>query len=366
MLNSGNDIKFGLVAAAFAAAAVRVCGAAAPLKWIDAQTLPVEGRAFAETKSNFDRLPAEAEGRVTPGVWHLSHHTAGMMLRFRTDSDKVAIKWDLLEPELDMANMSRTGKSGFDVYRRKTGGKWIFCRSFAPAAQKGNSGEVAWTPGDECMLNFPLYNGVTALQVGVREGAELTPIVPKEKPIVWYGVSTTQGCSASRPGMAFPAIIARRLDLPHVNLGFSGCGRMEMEMCDYVSRLDAQVYVIDTPGNLTLGLMKERYEKFICELHRRRPGVPIVITEQRVYQSGQKLPRPMGEYLSAMRDRLLAEGGGGIFYVKSSEMFPVEPDETTADSPDGHPNDFGMMQLADAYQKKIAAALAVAREKQGK
>lgn len=327
------------------------------VRWIDGRDLPIEGRAFSDTKSFYDRLPAEAEGRVTPGVWGLSHHTAGMLLRFRTDSRFIKLRWDLQGGDLDMANMSRCGKSGFDVYRRAKDGRWRLVRACAPSAQNNNLAEVGWTPGEECMVNFPLYNGVKSMAVGIDAKAKLEPIVPKTKPIVWYGVSTTQGASASRPGMAFPAIISRRLDIPHVNLGFSGCGKMEMEMCDYVARLEASVYVIDTPGNLNLKLMEERYEKFLRELHRRCPDTPIVIAEERIYSSERTKDAPMNLYLRAMRDRLVAEGGWKLHYVYSKDMFPKEIDETPVDSPGGHPSDLGMIQLADAYQKAIAAAL---------
>ena len=47
------------------------------------------------------------------------------------------------------------------------------------------------------------------------------------KPIVFYGTSITQGASASRPGMAYPAIISRKLNVETMNFGFSGNGRFE-------------------------------------------------------------------------------------------------------------------------------------------
>ena len=347
---------------AAAAACASLCAPAGrenpkPVRWIDGKDLPLEGRAFADTKSFYDRLPAEAEGRVTPGVWKHSHSTAGMLYRFRTNSRRIIMKWDLIDPMLDSPNIARCAKSGFDLYRRRPGDVWKFRRALPPRQQTGNVGEHEWVPGHECMINFPLYNGVTSVAIGIDEDATIEPIVPASKPIVWYGVSTTQGASASRPGMAFPAIISRRLDIPHVNLGFSGCGMMEMEMCDYVARIEACVYVIDTPGNLTLDLMKERYEKFLRELHRRRPDTPIVLAEERVYSSEVALPTPMSAYLAALRDRLLAEGGWELPYVASKDMFPCEIDETAADSPGGHPTDLGMIQLANAYQKAIEAAL---------
>ena len=327
------------------------------VRWIDASSLAVEGRAFADRESAFDRLPASAKGRVTPAVWNLSHHTAGFLIRFKTDSDFVKVKWDLLSSGLDTANMSRCGMSGFDIYHRAADGRWKFVRSFAPQRQVGNIGATGWKRGEEGMLNFPILNGVTSLQIGVNSNATFEVVDTKKKPIVWYGVSTTQGISASRPGMAFPAIISRRLDIPYVNLGFSGAGRMEMEMCDYVSELEACVYVIDTPGNLNLQLMQERYEKFLRELHRRRPDTPIVIADQRIYSSERETRTPMNEYLSEMAARLAKEPGWRLFHVRAESMFPKEVDETTMDSPDGHPSDFGMMQLADAYQRQIAAAL---------
>ena len=65
----------------------------------------------------------------------------------------------------------------------------------------------------------------------------------------------------------------------------------------------------------------------------------------------------MNEYLAEMAARLAKEPGWKLFHVRAESMFPNDVDETTMDSPDGHPSDFGMMQLADAYQRQIAAAL---------
>ena len=57
---------------------------------------------------------------------------------------------------------------------------------------------------------------------------QLVPVA--NRPVLFYGTSIMHGACASRPGMAIPAIIGRRLDLPTVNLGFSGNGRMELEV----------------------------------------------------------------------------------------------------------------------------------------
>ena len=51
--------------------------------------------------------------------------------------------------------------------------------------------------------------------------------LPSPHPVVFYGTSITQGGCASRPGMSYQAILGRRLNLDHVNLGFSGNGKGE-------------------------------------------------------------------------------------------------------------------------------------------
>ena len=329
------------------------------IDWIDGRNVPIEGRAFADTKNYYERLPAEAEGRVTEAVWYLQAHTSGLMFRFRTDSPTLWIEWDLIgRDELATGHQPSAGKSGFDFYQRGKDGRLRFRRSFPPTAQTGNRGSVANVPGQECLFNFPLYNGVKSCRIGVVKGSKIEAVPRKAKPIVFYGVSTTQGASASRPGMSFPAIIGRRLERPVVNLGFSGAGKMEMEMCDYLARIDAELYVLDMPGNMSLQLMEERYEKFVRELHRRRPDVPMVFAGERIYCSDGG-PDKKTAFLADLISKLESEkdAGWSLALVRSSEMFPKEVDETAVDSPGGHPGDLGMMELADAFQAKIAPLL---------
>jgi hypothetical protein len=58
------------------------------LDWHDVTKWGVEGRAWGDLERLrwFDRLPAIADGKVTPAVWGLSRDSAGMMVRFKTDA----------------------------------------------------------------------------------------------------------------------------------------------------------------------------------------------------------------------------------------------------------------------------------------
>jgi len=46
------------------------------------------------------------------------------------------------------------------------------------------------------------------------------------------------------PGLAWPAILGRKLDRPMINLGFSGAGKQETPLLDLIATVDAILYVL--------------------------------------------------------------------------------------------------------------------------
>src|SRR5690606_2516891 len=63
--------------------------------WYDIRLLGLEGQGWTQTKAPFDRLPAKAEGVVRAPVWSLSQHSAGLCVRFATDSPDISTRWTL-------------------------------------------------------------------------------------------------------------------------------------------------------------------------------------------------------------------------------------------------------------------------------
>src|SRR5579871_285816 len=198
LLQSVVVLSTGLLAAADAHAA--------DLQWHDPEEWGVEGKGWTDTERYYDRLPARAKGKVPDDVWGLGRHSAGLCVRFRTDSPSVHLRMELYSASLGMPHMPPTGVSGFDLYARDPHGKWQWAHQVMPTAQHVE-GEVigGLTPGLKEFVGYlPLYNGVNALQVGVEAGAKFEPIPPdKRKPLVFYGTSICQGACASRPGIAY-------------------------------------------------------------------------------------------------------------------------------------------------------------------
>ena len=329
------------------------------LLWYDINLLDVEGRAFADTKSPFDRLPARAEALVRKDVWNLSRHSAGICVRFITDAPAIHAKWTLTSANLAMPHMPATGVSGLDLYMKTPEGKWHWLANGRPTAQT-NTTELAsgYDAGPhEFLLYLPLYNGVSAVSLGLPKNHSLHRGAPypadKAKPIVFYGTSITQGGCASRPGMVHTAILGRRLGYPVVNLGFSGNGRMETDVGKLMAEIDASVYVIDCLPNMDAAQVTERTEPLVKLLRAAHPSTPILLVEDRTYShaplvsSARKRHDASRNALWTAYRKMVEEGVGGLHYLPGERL--LAPDgEGTVDS--SHPTDLGFVQHADAFE----------------
>ena len=330
------------------------------MKWIDGRDLPIEGRAFDGTEHYYDRLPSNVTANVNSGVRSLKHDTAGMQFRFSTDSTKLVFRWTPYDTKLSMDHMPATGVSGIDVYRfDAVKGRWRYVKTGRITSANGASLTLDWMPGTPCLVNLPLYNGIREFTLGIDPEASVSPLPPRtsgvEKPVVFYGTSITQGGCASRPGMSFVNIVGRELDVPVVNLGFSGSGLMELEMSEHLAAIDASCYVLDcvwNMRNMTTDAFLNRYEPFIRNLRAKRPAVPIVMAGMSdVYCGG---PNDKDESVKVLYERLVAEGWANLVHLPKDGMYSGDFEGTV----DGtHANNWGMRSLAKAYGKAVEKAL---------
>jgi hypothetical protein len=322
--------------------------------WHDARLLTIEGRGWTDTEAPYDRLPAKAKGVVRDDVWGLAHQSAGICVRFRTDSPTIRVRWALTGDSLAMPHMPATGVSGVDLYARRADGTWQFAANGRPGGVT-NDATFGASGSGEYTLYLPLYNGVRALEIGTAPASPATPVERgpgTPKPIVWYGTSIVQGGCASRPGMAATAIVGRRLNAPVINLGFSGNGLMEPEMADLLAELDPSVYVLDALWNMTPELMSERVAPFVRRLRAAHADTPIALAEDSsVYNA---VPTAKGKVLRDIIARLEAEGVAGLHLVSAEGMLGSDGDATV----DGcHPNDLGMTRQAEAFERALRPLL---------
>lgn len=340
--------------------------AAVELAWHDVAEWGVEGRGWGdqERKRWYDRLPGKAEGRVTAAVWNLSRDSAGMAVRFRTDATEIHARYKLLKDRLAMPHMPATGVSGVDLYARGADGRWKWVQVVKPDKQSVNASIVTGlAPGErEYIAYLPLYNGIEKLEIGVPPKAKFERLAPRtQAPILFYGTSITHGASASRPGMVHTAILGRRFDLPVINLGFSGNGRMDTAVVELLCEQPASVYVIDCLPNMNAEQVSERTIPLVRRLREARPDTPIVLVEDRVNANAWLLPARAEHHRrnhAALREafaKLQADGVKRIYYVEGDHLIGDDTDGTTDAS---HPNDLGFMRQADVFEPVLRAALA--------
>ncbi|MGI9544325.1 MAG: SGNH/GDSL hydrolase family protein [Cyclobacteriaceae bacterium] len=333
----------------------------------------IEGQAWPrEVPNPFDRLPARAKESVREPVWSLSKHAAGLMIRFRSNTEKIVVRYGVTGNH-SMNHMPATGVSGVDLYAIDSDGKWLWCRgnrNFSDTITYTFSGLVPndqyHKMGQEYRLYLPLYNSVEWLEIGAAEEDYFRPLpVRKEKPIVVYGTSIAHGACASRPGMSWTNILGRKLDRPLINLAFSGNGRLEKELIDLLVEIDAKIYILDCLPNLwnkevySDEELKKRILESVRSLKKHRPNTPILLTEHAGYTDGFINPDRMTAYTRVNKiqketfEQLETEGYDGIYYL-SNHAIGLKLDDMV----DGtHPNDLGMMHYAEAYEKELRAIL---------
>jgi hypothetical protein len=346
------------------AAAPKVEGGIA---WYDVRQWGVEGKGWSDTARYFDRLPAKAQGVVPDPVWNLSRHSAGMLVRFETDARALHARYSLLNPGLALPHMPATGVSGLDLYARdgEDHDRWLAVAR--PTAQKVEAQLAAGIDPPSAgrlrrfTLYLPLYNGTETLEIGLDPAATFQPVLPRrEKPLLFYGTSILHGACASRPGMAFPAILGRRFNRPTLNLGFSGNGRMDPPVVELLADLDPSVYVVDCLPNMSPEMVVERMEPLVRRLRAARPATPILLVEDRTFTNAEFL-RGAREGHAARRaalrkayERLLDGGVRHLAYLRGESLLGDDGEAATDGS---HPNDLGMVRYADAYERVLRPLL---------
>jgi hypothetical protein len=323
------------------------------LKYVNATGLQLLGKGFSDTPNRYDRLPVSLEGKTRPDVWSLSKNSSGLALRFRTNSRVIAAKWEVTG-DVTMNHFAPTGIKGLDLYCLKNG-KWQFVNSARPVGKISTAVIIEHMKGEnlEYMLYLPLYDGVANLEIGIEPRATIgDPQVDsprKEKPVVFYGTSITQGGCASRTGMSYSNQLSRMLDRQTINLGFSGNGRLDLEIAEVMADIDASCYVIDCLPNVGMNLLKEKYVHFLEEIRSKRANVPILMVENILYPHmyfNHRTFSDIQEKNAALSKIYFAQRKNGdrhLYYLKADKLIGNDFEGTV----DGvHLTDLGFLRIS--------------------
>lgn len=338
--------------------------------YTDASVFPVYGKVSDQTNSRYERLPSKLQGISREPVWYLGQHSAGLYVRFRSNSTSIHAKWESTFNNT-MTHMTDTGTKGLDLYTM-VDGEW---RHVCSAQPQGKTSERTFISNmdpieREYMLYLSLYDGVSSLEIGVDEGASLNqPAVDSpssKKPIVMYGTSILQGGCANRPGMAHTSMISRHLDVEVINLGFSGNALLDMEIAELMASVeDPGLYVLDYAPNAFADMIDENGEKFFRIIRDAHPDVPVIFIEDVIFPytifDNAILKQVAGKNEAQKRlfDKLKKSGEKKIYYISAEGMIG-DDGEATVDGT--HFTDLGMMRYVEHVLPTIKKALKQSRK----
>lgn len=304
----------------------------------------------------FRRMPETIAKSVSEGVYYLHANTSGGRVRFKTDSTCIAITAKM-ENIARMSHFPLTGSAGFDLYYKEDNREHFF-GTFVPPYTIEDSFEAKLQFDEqklrEITINFPLYSDVKELLIGIENNSELcSPDAYKyDKPVVYYGSSITQGGCASRPGNAYPAILSRKFNCDYINLGFSGNGKGELEIAEYIANLDMMMFVYDYDHNAPNKEHLEKTHKRMFEIVRsKQPKIPIImissVTMERFIDDVESRKKIIHNTFESAYNN----GDKDVYFIDGSTMFNNYNDGGTVEG--CHPNDYGFNCMANTIAETM-------------
>ena len=341
---------------------------------VPGEGIEVRGLGFFEKDKAWCRLPLpflpELQA-LRPALTELAFHTAGAALRFCTDSPEVWVRAALASPPY-MSHMAPTAQCGFDCYAR-TGqpSEWKLAgvTKFELGRQRLCCRVAQDLPaGAQVQVDLPLYVGVQSVELGLAPGARLW--APPREPgpaVAFYGTSITQGGCASRPGMAYPAILERMLGLPVYNMGFSGNGVGSPALAPVLCALPGRgALVVDIEANAgPEGVLEHNLPRFLDAVRAYRPALPVLVLAGAA-QSGEAWDKGLAARAAGWAaleekevERRRAAGDTAVFFASARDLLWKLGAEATEDGV--HLTDLGFYALARGLVPVLRGLLAGGR-----
>lgn len=335
------------------------------MRFVQADSLMIVGKAFEQSIVKYGRLPKVFEGEFRKELISLGSNSSGLAVRFNTNSTTISARWKVIN-NTSFNHMASTGIKGLDLYVLE-GSKWMYVGTARPSGVESFSVFIKnmTKQNREYIAYLPLYDGVESLEIGVDQGADIS--LPKntrlvksansnKKPIIFYGTSITQGGCATRPGMAYSAILGRMMDRETINLGFSGNARLDFAIAKTINMIDADAVVVDCLPNTTAQMVKDSAYRFITHIAREKPQTPIFMIENPNFPYlllNETASAEQKEENAAWRDlyaQLIGEGFENIIYVRGDNLLG-DDNEATVDGV--HLTDLGFLRFSESIFELI-------------
>jgi hypothetical protein len=342
----------------------------AEVVWCDIKKAPFSLHGFYNPygEEYYRRLPPDVAAATSEGVNKLARESAGGRVRFSTDSPYIAVRTKFRVVGRS-SHLTLISSAGFDLYTDGEFGSRFIKEFRMPYDMKDSYEQIVYLDGKmrTYTVNFPVHSVVESLEIGLKPSAKLGEAKPYRdiEPIVIYGSSIVHGTAATRPGLTYPAIISRELNVDYRNIGFSGQAKGGRAIAEWMATLPMSVFVCDYDHNTpTTDHLKATHYALYETIREKNPDLPYIMISRPDYWT---MPNEWDAILDR-RDVIIssylkarANGDKNVYFIDglSFNYAPHQYDMTV----DGcHPNDAGFVRMADAIGSVIRHALEKKRE----
>ena len=324
--------------------------------------------------ARLSKAQREKVKNISDAVEFLSKSSAGIQLKFKTNSTRIMLDVELRAPH-NMNNMTSVAQCGFDLYVYDEQMKEYVLHNTGVYPRDLTKYRVELSVFSyfdkslkyrEYIINFPLYQGIKDLKIGLDSNSTTTPIsFNNDGKIVIYGTSIAQGGCVSRPGLAYSNILSRWLDMEVYNQGYSGSAMLEPIMGDFIGQISNQkLLIIDAEANAGCDLtMEKNLEAFILEYKKHLPNVPILLVSRCLFNFDVfdnkriELRKYYKNFVNNLIEKYRALGHE-IYFLDGDSFFDGFKLNYTEFTIDGvHPTDFGSYLMSKAHYEAIIKIL---------
>lgn len=320
----------------------------------DCLSEPFRVYGLIRREDGFWRLPPDVAAATSKAVLSLSEACAGGRVRFVTDSPEISVRAKLRHL-CKMPHFTTAGSLGMDLYADGE-----FYETFLPKYDAGEDFEgkinLKSRKEREIMIHMPQYTGVVTLEIGLVPGSTLKAAGDYRvtKPVVFYGSSITQGACASRPGNSYQNMLSQKLGFDYINLGFSGAGKAEPAIAEYIAGLDMSVFVYDYDHNAPdPAYLAETHPRMFNTFRAKHPDTPVVMMTKPYGRTDWKERR---DIIRGTYERAKAAGDNNVYFIDTREWTTkIGGWAGTVDA--CHPNDLGFYAMASALEPVLSELL---------
>lgn len=310
--------------------------------------------------NEYYRLDASKKEIYSDSNRILAECLSGACLRFKTNADFFVLKATMRGVNAGMNHFANRGAYGFDVYTG-TGADKTYCGAMMQNMVSIDflEDKILLPSGiKDVTVELPLYGGVSKLEIGLPDEAELfTPYERKLAPIAFYGSSITQGGCVSRPGNMYSNIVCRALDADNLNLGFSGSAFGEQSVAEYLANREISAFVMDYDYNArSLEELQNTHYLFYKTVRSAHPDKPFLIVTHPYYHPETDVDINRKKIVKDTFYRAISEGDRNVDFLDSETFFPSEMRDLFAVDY-LHPNDLGQYFMAQRVLEKLKRLL---------